>query len=97
VRKWAPPRFHPPEGLLLHCARRTLLLWGALALAYYAAATAVAIGSYGGALRVVAWPWKVDPGAFLAGFTLLALGLGLLWTGTVEHRREESEAQIKRR
>jgi MFS family permease len=89
LRKWAP-RFAPPEGVALDSARRTLFAGAALSLGYYLLATLASIGSYGGALRVIAWPWKTDPGAFLAALGLMALGLGLLWAGTLEHRREEA-------
>jgi hypothetical protein len=76
----------------LEVARRTCA-WGAtLSLLYFAAAVFVAAVSYGGALPVVTWPWKVDPGAFLAALIFMSFGMGLDRTGTAMIRREDADA-----
>ncbi len=61
--------------------RRTCTAAAALALTFYAGVTAVAVASYGAALPVVTWPWKVRPATFLLTLGLMALGAGVAWTG----------------
>lgn len=73
--------------LPLDVARRTAAWASALALGFYVCATLIAIVSYGGALRVVAWPWKTKPLAFLVALAFMAFGIGLAHAGTAEMRR----------
>ncbi len=73
-------------------ARRTAAWAAALSLGYFAAAVFVATVSYGGALPVITWPWKVDPGAFLAALVFMSFGMGLDRTGTRMIRVEDADA-----
>jgi hypothetical protein len=61
--------------------RRTSFSGALYAIFYYGAVTTVAVASYGAALPVVTWPWKVRPGTFLLTLGLMALGTGIAWTG----------------
>lgn len=90
-RRKAPEKFHLP----LDVFRRTALFAGTLCVAYFVACAAVAIASYGGALRVVAWPWKLEPGGFLVTLTLMAFGLALSRTGTVWQRQHDKAQAAK--
>jgi hypothetical protein len=74
----------------LDAVRRFLVFGGLLCVGYFLVCALVAIASYGGALRVVVWPWKIDPGAFLVTLALMAFGLALSRTGTVEQRRQDA-------
>jgi hypothetical protein len=67
--------------------RRAGLVFGTLALTYYACVTAVAVASYGAGLPVVTWPWLVRPGMFLLTLGLMGLGGGVAWTGLALLRR----------
>lgn len=77
----------------LEVARRTASWTSALSLVYYASAVFVASVSYGGALPVVTWPWKVDPAAFLAALVFMSFGMGLDRTGTRMIKREDAAAK----
>ena len=61
--------------------RRACWAGAGLSLTYYAGVTAVAVASYGAALPVVTWPWKVRPATFLLTLALMAVGAGVAWTG----------------
>jgi hypothetical protein len=74
----------------LEVLRRTAAWAAALALGYYGLALLVAAVSYGGALPVLTWPWKLDPGAFLAALGFMSFGMGLDRTGTRMIRRENA-------
>jgi uncharacterized membrane protein YidH (DUF202 family) len=74
--------------LPLEVFRRTSSWAAALSLAYFACAVVVATVSYAGALNVIAWPWKVDPGAFLTALGFMSFGMGLDRTGTRMIKRE---------
>lgn len=76
----------------LEVVRRTSAWAAALSLGYFGIAVLVAAVSYGGALPVVTWPWKVDPGAFLAALVFMSFGMGLDRTGTRMIRREDAAA-----
>ncbi len=77
----------------LEVARRTAAWASALSLVYFGSAVLVAAVSYGGALPVITWPWKVDPGAFLAALVFMSFGMGLDRTGTRLIKREEAEKE----
>ncbi len=80
--RWGEGRAPESLRLAVEVVRRALG-WGALyALAFYALATFVAIATYGAGLRVLCWPWKIDPGAFLVGLALMGIGSGLARAGT---------------
>ncbi|MEZ0227211.1 MAG: hypothetical protein ACAI25_01180 [Planctomycetota bacterium] len=79
--------------LPLEVARRTCAWAAALALGYFACAVAIATVSFGGALNVIAWPWKVDPGAFLTAMVFMSFGMGLDRTGTRMIKREQAEKE----
>jgi hypothetical protein len=86
----AEHRASPRARIAIEVARHTATWAGVLAITYYAAATAVAIASYAGALNVIAWPWKVDKGAFLVAVAFMGFGIGLARTGTAELAREKA-------
>ncbi|MBI3725411.1 hypothetical protein HY251_15880 [bacterium] len=84
-------RIAPRTRLDLEVTRRTATAAAVLSLSYYACATLVAVTSLGGALRVIAWPWKIDAPAFLVTLALMSFGIGLGRAGALLHRREEGE------
>lgn len=75
-----PRRAERARGALA-VVRRGCWAGGALALGYYAAVTAVAVASYGAALPVVTWPWKVRPATFVLTLGLMSVGAAVAWTG----------------
>ncbi len=77
--------------LLGEVLQRSTFWGGVLAVSFYLAATVISIVSYGGALRLLAWPWKTNRGAFLVTLAFMALGLGLARTGTNMMKREAAE------
>lgn len=83
-RRFLGERYELLGGIL----RRSSLFGGLLAVAFYVAASAIAVMSYGGALRVLCWPWKTNRGAFLVTLAFMALGLGMARTGSVMMKRE---------
>jgi hypothetical protein len=76
----------------LEVARRTASWASALSLVFFGSAVVVAAISYGGALPVVTWAWKIDPGAFLAALVFMSFGMGLDRTGTRMIKRVSAEA-----
>lgn len=77
---------------LVAVLRRACAAATTLALLYYAAVTAVAVASYGAALPVVTWPWKVRPAPFLLTLWLMSVGVALAWSGRRMMKRAAAEA-----
>jgi hypothetical protein len=89
-------KLEPRLGIATAILRRTATGAAALALGFYLLATLVAIVSYGGALPIIVWPWKVDTLAFLIGLFFMAGGLALARTGTLELRAQEASDSKKK-
>jgi hypothetical protein len=84
-------RWEGRKGFLFGLARRSAIWLGSLCIAYYVVATAASVVSYGGALRVVALPWQLDPQANIVTMLFLSGGLGLARSGTALMKREAAD------
>jgi hypothetical protein len=93
--KIAEGRVEPLRAIPLQVARRTAAWASVLSLVFFGSAVLVAAISYGGALPVVTWPWKIDPGAFLAALVFMSFGMGLDRTGTRMLKREAEEQEAE--
>ncbi len=89
--KIAEGRVEPLRAIPLQVARRTAAWASVFSLVFFGSAVLVAAISYGGALPVVTWPWKIDPGAFLAALVFMSFGMGLDRTGTRMIKLEAEE------